>query len=455
MKKLTSLLAIMAAWLAFSCDDSTDTLGYQMMPAYDMIQTFDTTYLASTKTVEAGNVLARTSISYLGQFTDPETYTSIKSDFLAQFHCNEGLEFGDSVVDHKITSTYLRLYISDYVGDSLQSLKLSVYPLDKIMNPEQNFYTDIDPTQYYDTTSAPLAEKWFTFSDRTLTDSARYALEGYEHIKIPLPDEVGQQLYDAYLKNPAYFHDTYSFIHSDIPCTKGFYFKLEAGDGLLVSIDICQMVLAYDFFDSNDSTVSTTNTIFASTEEVVQATRFDNLNLESLVKDTDATYLKSPAGLFTELTFPIEDFVKSSHANDSINSVNLTLTRYNDVVESSFKLNIPTKVLLVPEDEYYDGYFENYKLADGITSFLTSFSKTSNTYEFNNITPLINHMIADYKNPDRSDSYNKVLVIPVEATYDTSSNLVKLCHDFSMTSTRLVGGAKDKVKLNVVYSSYK
>ncbi len=456
MKKLLALLTTIAA-LVVSCDDSTDNIGHQMMPVNDMVQTFDTAFFASSRTVMAGNVLARTSMSYLGQFTDPESYTSIKSDFLAQFHCAENFEFSDSVVDNKINSTTLYLYIDSYVGDSLQSLKLSVYPLNKIMDPEKNYYTDIDPTQYYDVNSKPIAEKWFTYSDRTLTDSTRYANAGLECIRIPLPNEIGQAIYDDYLKNPEHFANTQAFINSGLPCSKGFYFKLEAGDGLLVSVDVSQFTLAYDSFDRSDSTVTSDNKVFAATEEVVQATRFSNINLESLVSDTEATYIKSPSGLFTELTIPVEDFVRSPHQKDStsINCVNMILTRYNDVVQSGFKLNIPKKVLLVRVDDYYNNYFENYNLADDKTSFITSFTSSNNKFEFSNITPLINKMIAEYKSGKTSPSYNKVFVIPVEATYDTSGNLVKLCHDFSMTSAKLVGGARDKVRLEVVYSSYK
>ena len=54
-------------------------------------------------------------------------------------------------------------------------------------------------------------------------------------------------------------------------------------------------------------------------------------------------------------------------------------------------------------------------------------------------------------------NYNKVLLIPVEPTFESSTvstkNLVKLCHDFSMTSARLVGG-NTPVKLEIIYSKF-
>ena len=157
-----------------SCDDNTDTLGSDMMPSTDIVVKESRTYDVFTQSYSAGDsVLARSSKSYLGQFTDPETGTIIKSDFIAQFHCIDDFAFPDSIIDDSILSTDLRLFVTKYVGDSLATFKISVYPLTKIMNPDADYYTNIDPTQYCDTSEKPIAEKWFTLSDRTISDSER------------------------------------------------------------------------------------------------------------------------------------------------------------------------------------------------------------------------------------------------------------------------------------------
>ncbi|MBQ0143561.1 MAG: DUF4270 domain-containing protein [Prevotellaceae bacterium] len=452
MKRLI-LYTFVSVLVLCSCDDNTDTLGSGMMPSQDIIHSAEATYYATTRTVPAGDVLARSSVSYLGRFTDPETETSIKSDFLAQFHCTESFEFPDSVVNHYIKKIDLRLYVQDFIGDSIQPLKISVYPLDSVLNPDIDYYTNIVPETYYDNTKQPLVQKWFTIADYTIEDSERWGDKHFTNICINLPHEIGQQIYDTYLKRPECFKNAEAFIKSGITGAKGFYFKLEAGDGALAYIDISKMNVYYDWYDSaTDSVYVDCSNSFGSTEEVIQATRFENTNLQKLINDSTSTYVKSPAGLFTEIEFPIDDFLASQHKNDSINSVKLTLTRYNDRVQSDFKLSIPQNVLLVRCDDY-KGYFENYKVADSQTSYLATYSAKTNTYNFNNLSPLISQMVTERRNGTASPNYNKVYVIPVLPTYDTSNYLVKLCHDFSMSSARLVGG-NDKIKLNVVYATY-
>ena len=50
--------------------------------------------------------------------------------------------------------------------------------------------------------------------------------------------------------------------------------------------------------------------------------------------DREAAYLKTPAGIFTLATIPIEEI----NAQDTINSAKLTFTRYNDTTQEKFKL---------------------------------------------------------------------------------------------------------------------
>ena len=175
------------------------------------------------------------------------------------------------------------------------------------------------------------------------------------------------------------------------------------------------------------------------------------LPLDKLLADKSSTYLKSPAGIFTLATIPADQI----NVQDTINSAKLTFTRYNDVVDSPFKLNIPSTVLLVRLDDYLNGFFENYQVNDSKESYLASFNKSTNTYQFSNIARLITRMAKEKKEGKATANWNKVLLIPVQPTKDSSGNIVKLNHDFSMSSARLVGGKTDKIKLEVIYTNFK
>ena len=115
---------------------------------------------------------------------------------------------------------------------------------------------------------------------------------------------------------------------------------------------------------------------------------------------------------------------------------------------------------MVRIDDYLNGYFEQYRTADSNTSFLAKFNAENNTYQFSNISHLLNTMMNELRNGTATPNYDKVLLIPVEPTFDATSKaestetLVKLCHDFSMTSARLVGGQSDRLKLKVIYTKF-
>ena len=453
MSKFTHLFAwVITLLVLVACDDNTATLGVDMMPSQDLVTKNYQVYDVTTESYAVGDsVLARTTKSYLGRFTDPETNTTVMSDFMAQFHSDEGFTIQPSVFNDSCTRFDLRLFIDDFVGDSLQRFKISVYELDKTLDPNADYYTDIDPTDYYDTNSEPIATKWFTISDRTIEDADRWTSSYTNNIRISLPNSLGTQIIRDFKANPEHFANTAAWQKSGNPCSNGLYFKLEYGDGAMAYINLVQLNLFYRYHDDYIDRDTVGMASFAATDAVVQATHFKNYNLDKLLDDKSVTYLKSPAGIFTLATLPADQI----DVNDTINSAKLTLTRYNDVVDSPFKLNIPKTVLLVRLDDYLNGFFENYQVNDGKESYLATFNSSTNTYQFSNIARLITRMAREKKNGTASENWNKVLIIPVEPTKDSNGNIVKLNHDFSMNCAKLVGGTANKVKLEVIYTNFK
>lgn len=451
--KFQHLFALVLTLLILaSCDDDTATLGVDMMPTADLVTKSHQTYEVTTQSYAVGDsVLARTSKSFLGRFTDPETGTTIKSDFLVQLHCDEGFSLPDTIRGDSCFRLDLRLYVEDFVGDSLASFKLSVYELDEQLDPNANYYTNIDPEQYYDASTQPIATKWFTISDRTITDSLRWASSYENNIRVSLPDSLGTKIIQDYQQNPAHFANTATWLNSGNPCSKGLYFKLESGDGAMAYIDVVQMNLYFRYYDNDYKKDTVGLCSFVATDAVVEASHFENSNLQKLLDNKDVTYLKSPAGIFTMATIPAEEI----NVQDTINSAKLTFTRYNDEVESSFKLNIPQNVLLVRLDDYLNGFFENYQVNDSKESYLASFDSDKNSYTFTNIARLVTKMAKEKQAGTASENWNKVLIIPVESTKDSNGNIVKLNHDFSMSSAKLVGGENNKVELEVIYSNFK
>ena len=118
---------------------------------------------------------------------------------------------------------------------------------------------------------------------------------------------------------------------------------------------------------------------------------------------------------------------------------------------------------MIPKDSLYS-FFENGDIIDYEKSFLASYN-SANQYVFNNISGIITYMYDAKVNglasdPDwlaKHEDWNKVVVIPVSLTLNSSDQVVKIVHDMSLTSTRLVGGSENMngpIKLSVIYSKF-
>jgi hypothetical protein len=91
--------------------------------------------------------------------------------------------------------------------------------------------------------------------------------------------------------------------------------------------------------------------ILAGTREVLQTTHItnDTQSLQQMAAETQHTYLKSPAGLFTEVTMPVTQ-IKENHVGDSLLAAKLTFQRLNSQRSDNRLLAIPKTLLLVQKD---------------------------------------------------------------------------------------------------------
>ena len=86
MKVIKLGLLLCASLTFFACDDTTHTLGMDMLPDSDAISTHTTTFDVTTRSVEADAVYAKTAIGYVGKFTDSEF-----GDYTASFLTESGM----------------------------------------------------------------------------------------------------------------------------------------------------------------------------------------------------------------------------------------------------------------------------------------------------------------------------------------------------------------------------
>ena len=162
MKRIIFIIATLISAIAFTaCDDNTEMLGNSIIPSGDAIKIDTTTHYAKSRSILANDsILANTNRVYLGKHTDPETETVFSSDFIAQFNCVEDYGFPEEgVVGDSAYKIELKLFYNSYFGDSLNTMKCEVFELDKTLEEGVPYYTNINPEDFYDAQSKPIAEK--------------------------------------------------------------------------------------------------------------------------------------------------------------------------------------------------------------------------------------------------------------------------------------------------------
>ena len=462
--KLKYLYAGLLATLIYSCDDTTTGIGDSTIAAGDSISAGAVIYNVHTRSILADSVYARTSTAYLGKYTDPQ-FGEFSADFIAQFNCTDNFEFPETV--QEITSIKMRMFYDNYFGDSSNAMRMQIDTLDKVI-PEKElstFYTSVDPAQYYNENSNPVARKAFAAKGASASDTTIVNYDSFgnptsysyywQDVKLPLT--LGQHMFDKYKEDKNNYKNAETFIKNVL---KGFYVHCTHGDGTILYINDMQLHLNFKYLIESSSgkvdSLVNGSTIFAATKEVIQANHFQNSDrLKELVKEKDYTYLKTPAGIFTEVTLPIEE-IAEMHMRDTLNAASITFTRYNEKSESKYPMGIPQTLLMVRKCDMHK-FFEKNETYDDQTSFIAQYvgsSETANTYSFPNISPLITQCINEKQASKNDADWNKVVLIPVKTETDSNGSIIGLKSNLDMESACLVGGEKNPIKMQILYTTF-
>jgi len=491
MKKLLLFIPCLIMAL-ISCDDTTDTLGSSLTDVNDTMHIETAEYAVTSQSVRATNLVSRATTGYLGKIKDPETGLYIAGNYMTQFRPLMEDQF-ESLEDVYVEdydpsqpkwsqvecdSCAIMLYLPKWYGDSLTQMKFTLHELSKPYEEGVPYTSDFDPLEEgYVRTEAGSIHKQLSYSlanlAYSLDDRLSYEYDNNVAITLNEPytdrDGVTYNNYGTYIMrkyfNPATsknFNQQYLFNHNICP---GFYFQTSGGLGNMATVDGASLLV---FYSVKDDTLYHALANFGATEEVLQMTNIllESDKMDELVNDNSCTYLKTPAGIFTEMTLPVDEVITKKHANDTLSTARLFIPRINNTYQSEYSLNIPQTLLLVEKDSV-ESFFNKQKLADYRSSYLSTYSSTYNGYSFGNISYLVSSMYRKRNASGLSNeeyaalhpNWNKVMLIPVETTYTTlssSSELTKVTYDMSLTSTKLAKGTEDngKITLKVIYSKF-
>ena len=465
-----------------SCTENTDTIGTTLTDTERTYSETAVTYPVTSKSVKSVNVFSRGRNGYLGQAKDLETDCYLTCNYMTQMRTIGKHQFPDVMsvninpakYDPSIErwkqveadSCWLELYILSSVGDSLTPMKVSVREMSEPYEEGVTYYVDFDPealNMIRTGKGAVNSYMTYTTSNHVFSDAERAKTNFANYISIGLNDSIYDKNdptvkynnYGTYLMRKFYdpatydnFLNQYKFTHNICP---GFYIKHAGGIGNIATIYAARLVVAYVGVVNEQPLYSA----FGGTEEVIQKSSLSqsDTELQDLIDNNTCTYIKSPAGIWTELELPVEE-IMNGHENDTLNTARIFIPRLNNEHMNDYAFKVPQTLLMIPTDSISD-FFDNQKVANFRNTYLASYASKTNGYTFNNISILISNLYRKKQAGNVSANWNRVTLIPVETTYSTVSStasqvLTKVTHDMSMSSTRLI---KDGLKVSVIYSN--
>jgi len=477
MKILRLLTVLVIAALTFAaCDDTTEGIGGSITNKIDNINISNSAFNVTTKSIVADSVLSRNNTGLIGKMKDPETGNYVKGDYMTQLSVLP--TFSVDTLDYikqanngsiEADSCYLLVSYNASYGDTIAPMKVTAYEMTRPMSENKEYYSNYDAFK----------EGWV--SENNQHWSSNYNLSNtsdVKNFKIYLNKKYkkdgktyknyGSYIMQTYAEHPEYFKTNFKFLHNVCP---GFYIKNVGGTGNMAKIWNTELIFywtRHKTINKDSTAVSIGYNRFDGTEEVLQLNKIENdtKNLEQLASKEDWTYLKSPAGIFTEVTLPIEDIMKG-HEKDTLNTATVSFPRLNNENEDNpYNFATPSTILMVQKDSL-QSFFEKSKLADSRTSYTASYSSTGtykNAYTFQNIANLVSAM---YKNKGKGENWNKVVLVPVNVITTTqgyTTVISKINHDMSLASTRLKRGAittdsngkeTSPIQIKVIYSKFK
>ncbi|MDE7024496.1 MAG: DUF4270 domain-containing protein [Paramuribaculum sp.] len=453
IKHLYICAGISTLVLGTSCQDNTSEVGSSLVSDQSEV-IIDSLFTVSGNTVQNSAILSRTTMQLLGGITAPE-YGQFSSGFVTQFMPAQNIDT-DGVSINDIDSVKLVMFIrpGGFTGDSIVPMGLTVYKLTRQL--PASITSAFDPNGYYNT------QPWATamYSANALHNDSIANL-AYRTISVPLPREFGQSLYKEYVDNPTTFSTPQQFAKF----FPGIYVKSTFGSGRVMNIVDTRINIHYTRHATigsgsslRDTTYHFTRSYLAVTPEIIT----DNIisytmsaQLENSINSDSQSILVAPAGTEVQMNFPATEILSSFRSQGQgyavLNKVSLSIPA--ESIKNSYGIKPPANVLIILSRDK-DAFFANNKINDDKTSFLATYSKTSQSYDIANMRDYILSILSKEKLTPEDYTFT---ITPVDVVTESTSGgyytesyvtgINPYVNAPAMTRLRL-----DKAKIKVTFS---
>lgn len=454
IKTLLSTLIVALAVIFASCDDNLNVIGNNIQPDSDGISLAADTINVTATTYSFNNrIYARTTKGVVGEYTDP-ILGKVKSDYLCEFRSGypvEGKAFDDRIFS--VDSVQVNVLFVNHSGESEAVMGITAYEVDKKFLDGNDLYTDIDPEEYC-TKEKVYAKGMFSIK-KSSNGEANIASMDADTTK-------GWDIYNAWKNND--LKDSETFKKNVL---KGLYITNTFGSGTLIEVAYTTLDVYYRInagkkvHENTDSIVSRMFRLNV-TQEVVQMNRVQNtIDIEALQGQRDTrTFMKSPAGVCTQINIPIKDIVNRMGNKKNINSASLKLLGFTEAETELGEIRKPSYVLFMHKDSV-DSYFRDGGYASSKGGIIVS-RASNNTYNINsgNIASTLSYYIDYYKKNNMAiEDTLRYLLVPIDAetAYNSSSGTYvptgKSTHLMYPSSAILRTDPKN-LKMPLIFSKY-
>ncbi len=446
----------------FACTD--ETIGVSITDSVSSVIE-DSSFVITGHSVRNDRVQMRTSTKMLGAL-QADGYGSLIAEAVTSWMPAISIDTAGVKAD-MIDSCRLKLRIpsrNGFTGDSLAPMRLNVYRLNKTL--PSPIYSDFDPTDYYDPDELLASESyspksgWIEVATSYVTGTAQY--DTVRVISVPMPVELGRELFNAYKSDPLLFSSPKRF--ADV--FPGIYITNSYGSGHVVNIKSTELDVYYkqrvQLTDSTDTISTKGQSYLASTPEIISDNiiRYDIDDAITSMVNQGQALIVAPAGYEVEVRFPIQEIIDKYQANIGNNQSvinNLTLELPVSIPETEYNIQPPTYLLMVKTSKK-DNFINGDSLANNKDSFYAIYDPIDKEYEFTGLRNYALNIINNQGGIATEDDL-RFTITPVDVTnytyqqsyyYGTTSTVTKISPMVSRPA--IVRLLLDKARIKMTYS---
>jgi len=414
---------ILAACLLLGLHACTDeTIGVSITDSVSSIIE-DSSFVITGHSVRNDRVQMRTSTKMLGKL-QADGFGQLTAEAVTSWMPAVNIDTTGTRAEW-IDSCRLKLripYRSGFTGDSLAPMRLNVYRLNKAL--PSPIYSDFDPTDYYDSSDLLASESyspssgWLETSTSYVTGTSSY--DTVRVISVPMPVELGRELFRAYKSDPSIFSAPKRFA-SIFP---GIYINNSYGSGHVLNIKATELDVYYRKYTQLSDTTDTIyparcQSYLASTPEVVSNNiiRFNVDDAITSMVNSGEAMIVAPAGYEVQVRFPIQDIIdkyKNNIGNNQSMINTLSLTLPVSVPFTEYNIQPPTYLLMVKTCQK-DNFINGDSLANNKDSFYAIYDAQSKEYIFTGMRDFIIDIINNHGGVATEDDIN-FTITPVDVT---------------------------------------